>query len=88
MKGVFYMTNCVKAIYVDEMIESRMNHMAIDAKYMEKRDFYYKTTGTLEAMSTAIIWLSDLNNTTIDYYKNEISRMRDDLDTWYYRVEI
>lgn len=82
------MTNCVKAIYVDEMIESRMNHMAIDAKYMEKRDFYYKTTGTLEAMSTAIIWLSDLNNTTIDYYKNEISRMRDDLDTWYYRVEI
>lgn len=82
------MTNCVKAIYVDEMIESRMNHMAIDAKYMEKRDFYYKTTGTLEAMSTAIIWLSDLNNTTIDYYKNEISRMQDDLDTWYYRVEI
>lgn len=82
------MTNCVKAIYVDEMIESRMNHMAIDAKYMDKRDFYYKTTGTLEAMSTAIIWLSDLNNTTIDYYKNEISRMRDDLDTWYYRVEI
>lgn len=82
------MMNCVKAIYVDEMIESRMNHMAIDAKYMEKRDFYYKTTGTLEAMSAAIIWLSDLNNVTIEYYKNEISRMRDDLDTWYYRVEI
>lgn len=82
------MMNCVKAIYVDEMIESRMNHMAIDAKYMEKRDFYYKTTGTLEAMSAAIIWLSDLNNVTIEYYKNEISRMRDDLDTWYYRVEM
>lgn len=82
------MMNRVKAIYVDEMIESRMNHMAIDAKYMEKRDFYYKTTGTLEAMSAAIIWLSDLNNTTVEYYKNEISRMRDDLDTWYYRVEI
>lgn len=82
------MMNCVKAIYVDEMIESRMNHMAIDAKYMDKRDFYYKTTGTLEAMSAAIIWLSDLNNVTIEYYKNEISRMRDDLDTWYYRVEM
>lgn len=82
------MMNRVKAIYVDEMIESRMNHMAIDAKYMEKRDFYYKTTGTLEAMSAAIIWLSDLNNVTIEYYKNEISRMRDDLDTWYYRVEM
>lgn len=82
------MMNRVKAIYVDEMIESRMNHMAIDAKYMEKRDFYYKTTGTLEAMSAAIIWLSDLNNITIEYYKDEISRMRDDLDTWYYRVEI
>ena len=82
------MMNRVKAIYVDEMIESRMNHMAIDAKYMERRDFYYKTTGTLEAMSAAIIWLSDLNNTTVEYYKNEISRMRDDLDTWYYRVEI
>ena len=82
------MMNRVKAIYVDEMIESRMNHMAIDAKYMERRDFYYKTTGTLEAMSAAIIWLSDLNNPTVEYYKNEISRMRDDLDTWYYRVEI
>ena len=82
------MTNRAKAIYVDEMIESRMNHMAIDAKYMEKRDFYYKTTGTLEAMSAAIIWLSDLNNVTIEYYKNEISRMRDDLYTWYYRVEM
>ena len=82
------MMNRVKVIFVDEMIESRMNHMAIDAKYMEKRDFYYKTTGTLEAMSAAIIWLSDLDNTTVEYYNNEISRMRDDLDTWYYRVEI
>ena len=82
------MTNRVKAIFVDEMIESRMNYMAIDAKYMEKRDFYYKTAGTLEAMSAAIIWLSDLDNTTVEYYKNEISRMREDLDTWYYRVEI
>lgn len=82
------MTNREKASYVDSMIESRMNHMAIDAKYMEKRDFYYKTTGTLGAMTAAIIWLSDLNNITIEYYKDEISRMQDDLDTWYYRVEI
>ena len=82
------MTNRAKVIFVDEMIDSRMNHLAIDAKYMEKRDFYYKTTGILEAMSAAIIWLSDLDNTTVEYYKNEISRMRDDLDTWYYRVEI
>ena len=82
------MTNRVKVIFVDEMINSRMNYLAIDAKYMEKRDFYYKTTGTLEAMSAAIIWLSDLDNITIEYYKDEISRMRDDLDTWYYRVEI
>lgn len=82
------MMNRVKAIFVDEMIESTMNHMAIDAKYMEKRDFYYKTTGTLEAMPAAIIWLSDLDNTTVEYYKNEISRMREDLDTWYYRVEL
>lgn len=88
MKGVFYMTNRVKPIYVDEMIESRMNHLAIDAKYLEKRDFYYKASGILEAMSAGIIWLSDLDNTAVEYYKNEISRMRDDLDTWYYRVEI
>lgn len=82
------MTNRVKAIYVDEMIESRMNHLAIDAKYLEKRDFYYKASGILEAMSAGIIWLSDLDNTTVEYYKNEISRMREDLDTWYYRVEM
>ena len=82
------MTNRVKVKFVDEMIDSRMNYLAIDAKYMDKRDFYYKTTGILDAMSAAIIWLSDLDNTTVEYYKNEISRMRDDLDTWYYRVEI
>lgn len=82
------MTNREKVIFVDEMIESSMCHMAIDAKYMDKRDFYYKITGTLEAMTAAIIWISDLNNVTIEHYKNEISRMRDDLDTWYYRVEM
>lgn len=82
------MTNREKVIFVDEMIESRMCHMAIDAKYMDKRDFYYKTTGTLEAMSAAIIWISDLNNVTIEHYRNEISRMRDYLEAWYYRVEL
>lgn len=82
------MTNREKVIVVDDMIESRMCYMAIDAKYMKKRDFYYKTTGTLEAMTAAIIWISDLNNVSIEHYRNEISRMRDDLDTWYYRLEL
>lgn len=82
------MTNREKTIFVDEMIESRMCHMSIDAKYMDKRDFYYKTIGTLEAMSAAIIWISDLNNVTIEHYRNEISRMRDYLEAWYYRVEL
>lgn len=82
------MTNREKVIFVDEMIDSRMCHMAIDAKYMEKRDFYYKTTGTLEAMTAAIIWISELNNVTIEYYRNEIARMREYLDTWYYKTEM
>lgn len=82
------MTNREKASYVDTMIESRMNHLAIDAKYLEKRDFYYMASGTLEAMSHAIIWISGLNKTSIEYYNAEIERMREDLDTWYYRVEI
>lgn len=82
------MTNREKVIFVDKMIGSRMCYMAIDAKYMDKRDFYYKTTGTLEAMFAAIIWISDLNSVTIEHYKNKISRMRDDLDAWYYRFEL
>ena len=82
------MTNREKASYVDTMIESRMNYLAIDAKYLEKRDFYYKATGILEAMSHAIIWISGLNNTSIEYYMTEITRMQEDLDSWYFRVEI
>lgn len=82
------MTNCEKAKNVDAMIESRMYHMAIDAKYLEKRDFYYRTYGTLEAMASAVIWLSGLNHTTIDYYNSEINRMIEDLDTWYYKFEL
>lgn len=82
------MTNREKANLVDDMIQSRMYHMAIDAKYLERRDFYYRTYGALEAMASAVIWLSGLNQTTVDYYNSEINRMIEDLDTWYYRVEI
>lgn len=82
------MTNREKVIIVDDMIDSRMCYMAIDAKYMQKRDFYYKVYGVLEAMTAAIIWISELDNITIEHYRNEIARMREDLDTWYYRVEI
>lgn len=82
------MTNREKARYVDSMIESRLSHLAIDAKYLEKRDFYYKAYGILETMSTAVIWLSGLNQTTVDYYNSEINRMIEDLDTWYYKFEI
>lgn len=82
------MTNREKANLVDNMIQSKMKHMAIDAKHYERRDFYYKTYGTLETMAFAVIWLPGLNQATIDYYTNEINRMIEDLDTWYYRVEI
>lgn len=82
------MTNREKVIIVDDMIDSRMCYMAIDAKYMKKRDFYYKVHGVLEAMIAAIIWISDLDNTTIEHYRNEIARMREDLDTWYYKTEM
>lgn len=82
------MTNREKANLVDSMIQSRLSHLAIDAKYLDKRDFYYKAYGILETMSTAVIWLSGLNQTTIDYYIDEINRMIEDLDTWYYKFEI
>ena len=81
------MTNKEKANMVDNMIQSKMNHMAIDAKYFERRDFYYKTYGALETMASAVICLSGLNQITIDYYINEINRMIEDLDTWYYKFE-
>lgn len=82
------MTNRQKVIVVDDMIESRMCYMAIDAKYMKKRDFYYKVYGVLEGMTAAIIWISDLNDVTIEHYRTEIARMREDLDAWYYRTEM
>lgn len=81
------MTNREKANYVDSMIESRLSHLAIDAKYLEKRDFYYKAYGILETMSTAIIWLSGLNHITIEYYNDQINRMFEDLNKWYYNFE-
>lgn len=82
------MTNREKANYVESMMESMMNHLAIDAKYMEKRDFYYKVYGILESMSSAVIWLSGLNEITVEHYNSEINRMIEDLDKWYYRFEI
>lgn len=81
------MTNREKANYVDSMIESRLSHLAIDAKYLEKGDFYYKAYGILETMSTAIIWLSGLNHTTIEHYNDQINRMIEDLNKWYYNFE-
>lgn len=87
-KGEFEMTNREKAVNVEGMIQSRMSHLAIDAKYLEKRDFYYKAYGILETMSTAIIWLSGLNQVTADMYQEEINRMIEDLDKWYYNFEL
>ena len=82
------MTNREKAYYLENMIQSRMEHIAIDAKYLDRRDFYYKTYGILETISTAIIWLSGLNQTTADYYIDEINRMIEDLNKWYYNFEL
>ena len=38
-------------------------------------------------MSTAIIWLSGLNHITIEYYNDQINRMFEDLNKWYYNFE-
>lgn len=82
------MTNREKAKRVEDMLETLSEHIAIDAKYYRKRDFYYKVYGQLEATIHAITWMSDLPSPMLSYYKDELHRMREDLETWYYRIEI
>lgn len=71
---------------MNSFIKGRMELWAIDAKYWERSQFYYKVYGELEGIRSALIWFSNCSDSEFQEALQQLTTYRELLDTWYYRV--
>lgn len=71
---------------MNSFIKGRMELWAIDAKYLERPQFYYKVYGELEGIRSALIWLSNCSDSELQEALQQLTTYRELLDAWYYRV--
>lgn len=70
----------------NNLINDRMEFWAIDAKYLERKEFYYKMCGELEGMREAIIWITNCSHSEKKEALHQLATFREMLDTWYFRI--
>lgn len=64
----------------------RLELWAIDAKYLERTQFYYKVYGELEGMHSTLIWFANFSDSELQEALQPLTKFRELLDTWYYRI--
>ena len=71
---------------IESFINVRMQLWIIDAKYLERTEFYYKVWGEIEAMRGALMWLAKCSDGELTEALCQLITFRELLDEWYYGV--
>lgn len=71
---------------INAWLNSRMELWAIDAKYLERTQFYYKVFGELEGMRSAFIWFANCSDSKLKEVLQQLATYREWLDEWYFRI--
>lgn len=71
---------------INAWLNSRMELWAIDAKYFERTQFYYKVFGELEGMRSSLRWFANCSDSELQEALHQLTTFRELLDTWYYRI--
>lgn len=71
---------------IDNFINTRQELWAIDAKYLERTEFYFKMCGELEAMRSALIWFANCSDSELQEALHQLTTFRELLDEWYFRI--
>lgn len=71
---------------INAWLNGRMELWAIDAKYFERTQFYYKVFGELEGMRSSLIWFANCSDSELQEALHQLTTFRELLDTWYYRI--
>ena len=71
---------------MNNFINTREELWAIDAKYLERTEFYYKVCGELDGIRSAFIWLTNCSDSELRQALQQLSTYRDLLDKWYFRI--
>lgn len=71
---------------INAWLNARMELWAIDAKYFERTQFYYKVFGELEGMRSSLIWFANCSDSELQEALHQLTTFRELLVTWYYRI--
>ena len=71
---------------MNNFINTREELWAIDAKYLERTEFYFKVCGELEGMRSAIIWFGNCSDNELREALSPLTAWRELLDKWYFRI--
>ena len=71
---------------MNNFINTREELWAIDAKYMERTEFYYKVCGELEGIRSAFIRLTNCSDSELKEVLQQLTTYREWLDEWYFRI--
>ena len=71
---------------IDNFINIRQELWAIDAKYLERTEFYFKMCGELEGVRSAIIWFANCSDSKLKEVLQQLTTYSEWLDEWYFRI--
>lgn len=72
---------------INHMVNNRLEMWAIDAKYLERTEFYFKVQGDIDGIICAMIWISNCNVDEERKIFEIFNTLRKDLDAWYYHID-
>lgn len=71
---------------MNSFMNTREELWAIDAKYLERTEFYYKVCGELEGMRSTFIWFTNCSDRELREVLEQLTTFRELLDEWYFRI--
>ena len=71
---------------IKNFLDYRVGFWAIDAKYLNRTEFYYSVQGEIAGIRSALHWIVDCTDSELREALQRLTNYRDMLDEWYYHA--